>query len=248
MPDASHLPDPLVRNAHWRTWQFILQNFFCFWLRYRARGMEHLPATGGALLVINHQSFLDPLLVGLPLSRPVSYLARDSLFRVPFVGWVLRNTYVVPINREAASTSSLREGIKRLERGFYVGIFPEGTRTETGRVESLKPGFLLFLRRSNVPVIPVGIAGAFEAYPKRAWFPRLGIVRVVFGEPFDREHLMSFDKDCESELLAHVRERIMECQAAAQAWREGAPFSRDPEGSAGHFGSVDSERSPPGRG
>ena len=101
------LPDPLSRNAHWRTIQFVLQIVVCVWLRYRARGMEHLPKQGGALLLINHQSYLDPLLVGLPLQRPVSYLARDSLFRVPVIGWILRNTYVMPINREAASTAAI---------------------------------------------------------------------------------------------------------------------------------------------
>ena len=166
MSDVSPLPDPVVSNPHWSTYRLFLRNFFCFWLRYRARGMEHLPATGGALLLINHQSFFDPLLVGLPLSRPVSYLARDNLFRVPVIGRILRHTYVVPISREAASTSSLKEAIRRLEHGFYVGIFPEGTRTENGTVGEFKPGFLLLLRRTSVPVIPVGIAGAFEAFPK----------------------------------------------------------------------------------
>jgi 1-acyl-sn-glycerol-3-phosphate acyltransferase len=215
------MPDPTSRNAHWRTLQFLLQNVFCCWLRYRARGMEHLPTTGGALLVINHQSFLDPLLVGLPLERPVSYLARDSLFEAPVIGWILRNTYVIPINREAASTSSLREGIRRLEQGFYLGIFPEGTRTETGAVGPLKPGFLLLLRRTEAPVIPVGIAGAFEAYPKHTWLPRPGTVRVVFGEPLFREQLLSFGKDREDDLLAHVRDRIVACQQEAERWRSG---------------------------
>ncbi len=181
--------------------------------------MEHLPAEGGALLLINHQSFLDPLLVGLPIQRPVSYLARDSLFRVPVIGWVLRNTYVMPINREAASTASLREAIRRIDHGFYVGIFPEGTRTETGAVGTLKPGFLALLRRTKVPVIPVGIAGAFEAYPKGQPFPAPGNVRVVFGEAFERTQLEAFGKDREHELLAFVHERISACHDAAAAWR-----------------------------
>jgi 1-acyl-sn-glycerol-3-phosphate acyltransferase len=219
MPDAVLLPDPYARNAHWRTFQFVMQNVFCFWLGYRARGLEHLP-DGGALLLINHQSFLDPLLVGLPLTRPVSYLARDNLFRVPFVGWVLRNTYVMPINREAASTASLREAIRRLDHGFYVGIFPEGTRTRDGHVGELKPGFLALLRRTDVPVIPVGVAGAFEAFPKGSPLPLPGRIRVVFGEPFDREQLAAFGKDREADLLQHVRQRIVACVAEAQAWRD----------------------------
>ncbi|MDB5335676.1 MAG: phospholipid/glycerol acyltransferase, partial [Planctomycetaceae bacterium] len=77
--------------------------FFALWLRYRARGLEHIPATGGGLVLANHLSFLDPLMIGLPLNRPISYLARDSLFRVPAIGWLLRRTYVKPISRENAS-------------------------------------------------------------------------------------------------------------------------------------------------
>uniref|UniRef100_A0A7C2NWP6 1-acyl-sn-glycerol-3-phosphate acyltransferase n=1 Tax=Schlesneria paludicola TaxID=360056 RepID=A0A7C2NWP6_9PLAN len=219
MPDAHHLPDPIARNAHWRTIQFVLQNVFCFWLGYRARGLEHLP-DGGALLLINHQSFLDPLLVGLPLKRPVSYLARDNLFRVPVVGHILRNTYVMPINREAASTASLREAIRRIEHGFYVGLFPEGTRTRDGHVGELKPGFLALLRRTDAPVIPVGIAGAFEAFPKGTPFPLPGRIRVVFGEPSDREQLAAYGKEREADLLQQVRQRIVACVAEAQAWRD----------------------------
>lgn len=217
----SPIPDPLRRNAHWRTIQFVLQNFFCFWLRYRARGIENLPATGGALLLVNHQSFLDPLLVGLPLTRPVSFLARDSLFRIPVIGYILRNTYVMPINRESASTASLREAIRRIGAGFYVGIFPEGTRTLDGQVGEFKPGFLALMRRTTAPIIPVGIAGAFEAYPKGTPFPYPGKVRVVFGTAFDRERLESFGKADEDALLAFVHEGVAKCAHDAQAWRDG---------------------------
>lgn len=216
----SDFPDPLHRNAYWRTCQFVLQSVFCFWLGYRARGHEHLPRTGGALLLINHQSFLDPLLVGLPLTRPVSFLARDNLFRVPVIGHILQNTYVMPINRDSPSTASLREAIRRIDGGFYVGIFPEGTRTEDGSVGALKPGFLALLRRTNAPVIPVGIAGAFESYPKNRLFPFPGKVRVVFGEVLDRERLNGYGKPDEAALLEHVRECIVHCVDAAQTWRD----------------------------
>ena len=226
MPDE--LPDPLRRNAHWRAYQFLLQIVLGFWLRYRARGIERLPANGGALLLINHQSYLDPLLVGLPLRRPVSYLARDSLFRVPVIGAILRRTYVMPINREAASTASLREAIRRLEHGFYVGIFPEGTRSDTGAVGPLKPGFLALVRRTTVPVFPVGIAGAFQAYPRGAWFLRPAKVRVVYGKAFQPEEFTQFSRDREDELLAMIHGRLDAIQQEAEDWRTG----RKPESSA----------------
>lgn len=214
------LPNPLARNFHWRMGQLLASNIFALWLRMRTRGFEHLPQNGGALLLINHQSYLDPLLVGMPLRRPVSYLARDSLFRVPFVGWVLRNTYVMPINREAASTASLREAIRRLQHGFYVGIFPEGTRTVDGTVGPFKPGFLALLRRADVPVIPVGIAGAYEAMPRGTPFLWPGKVRIVFGEPLSREKLAAFPKSDEAGLLEYVRGKVIACQQDATKWRQ----------------------------
>lgn len=215
------LPDPQSRNAVYRTFQHLLQAVFCLWLRYRAQGVERLPAQGGALLLVNHQSFLDPLLVGLPLSRPVSFLARDSLFRTPVIGWILRRTYVVPINREAASTSSLREAIRRLQAGFLVGIFPEGTRSETGAIGPLKPGFLALMRRAKVPVYPVGVAGTYQALPRGAWFLRPVKVRVVFGEAFTPAELDQFGRHDERELLNFIRERMLACQQEAERWRRG---------------------------
>jgi 1-acyl-sn-glycerol-3-phosphate acyltransferase len=216
---SSPPPDPIHPNWVWRTFRAILRNVFAFWMRLRARGFERLP-DGGALFLINHQSFLDPLLVGVCLRRPVSYLARDNLFRVPFIGWVLRNTYVMPIRREAATTDSLRESIRRIEHGFYVGIFPEGTRTHDGAIGELKPGFVALLRRTNVPLVPIGIAGANEVMPRGAIWLRPRRVHIVFGEPVPAEIVRSLAaKGREAELVQFARDRLEECRQAAEEWR-----------------------------
>lgn len=218
MPAEQPLPRPDRRNPWWWTSQVVLRVVYTLWNGYRARGMERL-APGGGLLLINHQSFLDPTLVGLPLSRPVSYLARDSLFRVPILGPFLRAVYVMPINREAAGTESLREAIRRMRHGFLVGIFPEGTRTADGSLGEFKPGFLALVRRAGVPVYPVGVAGAFEALPKGAKWLRPKPIRVVFGEPF-LDHELRGDPQAVSAL---ARERIAACLEEAESWlREGA--------------------------
>lgn len=209
------------RNAHWRVIQFVLQNFFGVWLGYRAVNHEALEQLTGGLVLANHQSYLDPLLVGLPLKRPVSYLARDSLFHIPIIGYILRNTYVLPINREAAGTASLREMLSRMDKGYLVGIFPEGTRTLDGQIGELKPGFIALLRRSKQPVIPVGIAGAFAAYPKGAWWIRPARVRVVYGQPIYPDELAQFGKRDDDKLLAFIRTRLVTLHAQAEAWRQG---------------------------
>jgi 1-acyl-sn-glycerol-3-phosphate acyltransferase len=218
-PAVAPLPDPRHRNRVWRGFQLLMQNVFVFWLDYRARGMENLPATG-ALLLSNHQSFLDPLLIGLPLNRPISFVARHNLFQVPFVGWVLRNTYVMPINREAAGTASIREAVRRLQHGFLVGIFPEGTRSTDGRLGDIKPGFIALIRQGRVPVVPVGIAGAREAMSRGAILPRRGRVRIVFGAPLPEAELARLSaRGHEQELLAVTADWLEQCRLAAEAWR-----------------------------
>lgn len=213
------LPNPLHRNWVWFTLQQIMQLLFTIWFRFRAHGIENLPPHG-ALLLLNHQSFLDPLLVGLPLLRPVSYLARENLFRVPVLGWLLRRTYVIPISRESAGTESLRESLRRMEHGFLVGIFPEGTRSPDGQLGELKPGFVALIRRVNVPVIPVAVAGAYEAFPRGAWFPRPSKIRVVYGLPLDAARLVELSqKGREAELVDWSRASIQACFDTANALR-----------------------------
>ena len=211
---------PLVRGPLWVTLQVIIQAFFCFWLGYRAIGYKRLETEQGALILANHQSFLDPLAVGLPFRRPVSFLARDSLFRVPVIGWILKKTHVMPINQQAASTNSLRDTIRRLQNGWLVGIFPEGTRTLTGALGEMKPGFAAILRRAKLPVYPVGISGAYEALPMGSWFLKPTRVRVVFGEPISVQELEKFsNRDQDAELVELVRSRIEACCEAADTWR-----------------------------
>ena len=219
---SSTAEQPTRRNSVWWTIQYLLQLVFTGWLRYRARGIDRLPLTGGGLILSNHQSFLDPLLIGLPLTRPVSFLARDSLFRVPGVGWVLRNTYVMPLNREGGAAAGIKETLRRLEAGYLVGIFPEGTRSVDGQLGELKPGFAALLRRSKQPVYPVGIAGAVHALNRRQAWLSPARVCVVFGQPLDPVRLAALtERGRETELVAFVREAIRDCLAEAEAWRLG---------------------------
>ncbi len=213
---ASKKPAGLHRNFIWRFFQFLLQPFFVIWFRYRASGYENLPSQSGALLLINHQSYLDPLLVGIGLNRPVSYLARDSLFRVPVLGALLRNTYVMAIKRDAAGTESLRLSINRIKQGYLVGIFPEGTRTTNGELGELKPGFIAIVRRGKSPVIPVGICGADQAMPKGSLFVFPKKIRVHYGKPLDPDKIKELTKrGREDEFVDYVTTELK--QAMRQA-------------------------------
>ena len=151
--------------------------------RIRAWGVENVPQEGGALVVSNHQSFLDPPAVGLPLTRPVHFLARSSLFRWPGVGWLLRHKQAIPIERGTGDLAAIRTAVDLLRRGHALVLFPEGTRSRDGSVGKFQPGFAMIAARARVPIVPVAIDGSFEAWPRTRRVPRPHPVRVLYGEP-----------------------------------------------------------------
>lgn len=209
---------PTRRNVTWRISQFFFVAFITVWLRPRVRNLQNVPTSGAGLVVGNHQSFLDPMLFAAYLQRPISYLARDSLFKVPILGWFLRQTYVMPINRAAATTAVMRQTIARLNAGFLCGIFPEGTRSADGNVDLFKPGFVALVRKTDVPILPVGIAGANRALGRGSWFIKPATVSIVYGEPILPEviHAQLAQGD-DRAFVDFVRQRVIACQQEAEA-------------------------------
>ncbi len=151
--------------------------------RYRVWGKEHVPPRGGALLVSNHQSFFDPVLVAVGLPRQVHYMARDTLFRNPLFARLISSLNAFPLRREGVDVGAVRETVARLRRGELVLVFPEGTRTHDGSIRPLRRGVELLARQGGVPIIPVIIEGAHQAWPRRELLPRPARIRVLFGQP-----------------------------------------------------------------
>jgi 1-acyl-sn-glycerol-3-phosphate acyltransferase len=207
----------LRRNALWKLLHWPFRVFCHSWIRLQVRGLERISSRSGGLLLVNHQSFLDPLLVAVMMTRPVSFLARDSLFKVPVIGWILRNTHVIPISRESARGGSIRTALERLQQGFLVGMFPEGTRSSGMDVRAFRPGFLAVARRTELPIHPVGIAGADRVLPRGAWFLRPGRIRVVIGPPLDADDVAALhdpQRD-DAALCELVQRRVSACVSEA---------------------------------
>ena len=178
--------------------------------RVHYTGRENIPASGGVLVVSNHQSHFDPPLVGIGSRRRMNYVARESLFSFPPFGWLLRSVGAIPINRDGLGLSGIKESLKLLKKGEMVLIFPEGTRTRDGEIGRFHAGFTTLAARSNAVILPVAIEGAFQAWPKTKKFPGLGKIRVHFGQPIPHAEIAGRD---EQELLAEVHRRVCECQA-----------------------------------
>lgn len=174
------------------------------WFRFRFSGKPHVPLTGPVLLVSNHQSHLDPVLVGLACPRQLKYLARQGLFFWPFSLWI-RSLGAVPIDRERGALGGIRATLELLKNGDAVVVFPEGSRTPDGKLHTLLPGFCLLARRSGATIVPVAIDGAYHALPRGSRFARLARISLAFGQPITRQQYEGLG---DPQLTQLVTERI----------------------------------------
>jgi 1-acyl-sn-glycerol-3-phosphate acyltransferase len=186
-----------------------------FGVRYRFA--EPLPPRGGLIVLSSHQSHLDPLLLGLAADRRLSSLARSSLYRFRPFGFMIAALGAVPIDRNASMVTAMKTVIRRLEGGAAVIIFPEGTRTATGRLGEMKSGFALLAKRAGVTIVPVAIVGAFECWPRSRVLPRPGRVRLEFGRLLRPEAIQAMDERTLRETCARM---IAELDATARAIRD----------------------------
>jgi 1-acyl-sn-glycerol-3-phosphate acyltransferase len=171
-------------------------------------GTENLPATGGFIVAANHASYLDPPIVGLPLSQQVCFFARKTLWKPGIAAWWLDAVGCIPVDRDGTSdVSAFRRVLKALSDGRVVILFPEGTRSPDGRLQAPKPGVGLIACRSRVPVVPARIFGSDEAFG-RAGGVRLGTpVSVAYGRPLSPA---DYDLPADGvERYARAAERIM---------------------------------------
>lgn len=163
-------------------WLFRLWVLVCYRVTVRRAG----PRTWGPVVyAANHRAFLDPPLVGMWSPVPVSYFARASLWKNPLIGGVLTACKSIPIDRDNPGISSMKGAIDRLRAGVPIMVFPEGTRTRTGRLGRFKDGPALFARRAGVPVIPVYVVRTERCWPRESPLPRLfgSRLEIRFGSP-----------------------------------------------------------------
>ncbi|NIL95999.1 MAG: 1-acyl-sn-glycerol-3-phosphate acyltransferase [Planctomycetales bacterium] len=213
----------MQRSLAKRLWYHFLhilcRTYFAAFCQVRVRGRDFEPSEGGVLLVSNHQSHLDPVLVGLSCRRRLNYLARSTLFAFPPFRWLIQSLDAIPIEREGIGMGGLKETLRRLRREEMVLIFPEGTRTANGEVAPLKPGFCVLARKGRAPLLPVAIEGAFAAWPRQHGLPRPAVIHLQFGPPLRPEDVQRLDDD---QLVTEVQARITACHAQARLFVQRA--------------------------
>jgi 1-acyl-sn-glycerol-3-phosphate acyltransferase len=190
---------------------------FKFYFGWRVYNPERVPLKGPVILAANHQSFLDPPLVGAGLRRDINYLARESLFRFPVLGWVLRNWNSVPVDREGGGARGLKAILDRLLEGGAIILFPEGTRTRDGKFQPARSGIGLTVIKSNAPVVPVRVFGTYEAYGPSMRWPKPRLIRVKYGQPLNFERLRAEATGCSKARLKAIYQQVADEIMAAIA-------------------------------
>jgi 1-acyl-sn-glycerol-3-phosphate acyltransferase len=190
--------------------KFIARVLCTPYFRLRVEGREHIPKEGGCILVANHVSFLDPILIGAVMPRKVHYLTYAVYYYARLLHWYCKRAYCIPIKKDGKDISGLKKALRLLKSGNVVGIFPEGKRSWTGQLQPAEPGVALIALRAGVPVLPVGICGAYEAFPRGSKFPRPRRITIIFGKPFQIDEQIAIQKNTQkSEVQQHVLDLIM---------------------------------------
>jgi 1-acyl-sn-glycerol-3-phosphate acyltransferase len=188
----------------WTTFRFLFATYF----RWRVFNPERVPLEGPVILASNHASFLDPPLVGSGVHRLCNMLARDTLFRYWGIGALLRSWKAVPVDREGGGAAGLRAILDRLLDGGAILLFPEGTRTPDGNLRPARSGIGLTVIKSTAPVVPVRVFGTFDAFNRKALFPKPKRVMVKYGQPMDFAALREEAKTCSKPRLKEIYQQV----------------------------------------
>lgn len=201
----------------WHGWRLVFRLWFMLCYRLKISGCENRYARlgdgkVGTLYLANHQSFLDPIIVGLGTNKIYYSLARKTLWDNKALGWAMTSLAGMPVDQENPEASVMKKCIEVLEAGEDLLIFPEGSRTESGVTEAFQPGILLILKRAKPTVVPVAIEGAYKVWPRGQKAPKLfGHVRVRLGQP----------RPAEAMLEMKPREMLAQLQSEIEAMRLG---------------------------
>ncbi|MGC9381614.1 lysophospholipid acyltransferase family protein [Streptomyces sp. MH13] len=188
----------------------LLRVFF----RPRIEGLDHVPASGAAIIAGNHLSFADHFLMPAVLRRRITFLAKAEYFTGPglkgrLTAFFFRSAGQIPVDRSGkeAGQAAIREGLGVLGKDELLGIYPEGTRSHDGRLYKGKVGVAVMALRAGVPVVPCAMIGTFEAQPPGRKIPKLHPVVIRFGEPLDFSRYAGLER--EKAVLRAVTDEIM---------------------------------------
>ena len=161
--------------------RLIMRALSRLFFRISYRGLENIPQTGGVIIASNHQTYIDPIWMSLPVSRRIRYLAMSESFGWPIIGKIILMLGAGPIQVEKVDPTAIRRTLQWLRSGSAVVIFPEGGRAlPDGKLLRFKPGAVRMALEANAPILPITIRGGHRVWPKGNRFPRIAKVELVY--------------------------------------------------------------------
>lgn len=199
---------PLGAFIYW-TSCFIVRLFAYVVWRIRYLNVKNIPRKGRIIIASNHISHLDPPLIGVGIPRNVVFIAKIELFKKNLLGWWMRQMGMIGVERGGGGRKALFAALSVLEREGAIIIFPEGTRSYTGRVSKGKSGVAVLALKSGAQIIPAAITGSYEAFSRGMKFPKPGRVTVKFGEPITVNAGSAMTGEIPRELLEELTAKVM---------------------------------------
>ena len=189
----------------------ICRVFFKLFLRLMGKmtfiGTENIPKTGGVIIAPNHISYIDPPLISAGVSRQVHFMAKEELFKIPILGFVMRKAGSFPVRRGRADRKSLKHAIKILEENKVICIFLEGMRSPDGTLQKPEPGLGMIALKTRATIIPTAIIDADKVLPLHAKRLHFHPMKVIFGKPVPISDL--YDADSSRQAIEEVGRRTM---------------------------------------
>lgn len=183
--------------------------------RLKIYGLSHF-SKGSAVIAANHASLLDPPIVSVSCPEEVHFLAKESLFRVPVLGSLIRKLNSHPVSRNAADAASFRLIIDLLQSGHKVILFPEGNRTPDGHLQPIQRGLAFLVMKARCAIQPVYVHGTFKIWPTGQKIPKLwGRLSCVFGSPIVWEEFEGLEK---KEAERRITERMAQALKGLEDW------------------------------